>query len=120
MKYVRLVKWSSSNDGVRLEMVGDDQQEHKIDIGAECVGVVGAALTGESQRFDSQDNPEQLLRPVAMQTARTEAGEPMILLGLAGGAELPLVFKPESLGVLVAELQKLMGAVQPDSQIRWQ
>ena len=44
-----------------------------------------------------------------MQTAKTAEGEPVILMTLKGGVELPLVFKAESLSVLIAELQGLDG-----------
>ena len=38
---------------------------------------------------------------------------------LKGGVELPLVFKPESLGVLISELEGLRTVLQPGSQVRW-
>lgn len=118
MKYVRVVQWSAKGDSIHLEMLGEDQGIHHLEIGSECAGVFVAALAAEFEKLNVQDKEQQFIRPTGMQTARTEQGEPMILMTLEGGTELPLVFKPESLGVLISELQGLM-RVQPQSQIRW-
>jgi hypothetical protein len=119
VKYVRVIEWSAEGDSIRLEMLGEDQETHRFEVSAECAGVLVAALAAEFEKLKVRDKEQQFIRPRGMQTARTEQGEPMILMTLEGGAELPLVFKPESLGVLISELQGLMRAVQPGSQIRW-
>jgi hypothetical protein len=100
-------------------MLGEDQQTHRLEVSAECAGVLVAALGAELEKLDPASKDQQLIRPQSMQTGSTYDGEPMIILKLAGGMELPLVFKPESLGVLVAELEKLRGHVQSGSQVRW-
>ena len=72
-----------------------------------------------AEELSVQDKEQQFIRPTGMQTAMTEQGEPMILMALKGGTELPLVFKPESLSVLISQLEGLLRAIQPGSQIRW-
>lgn len=119
MKYVRVVQWSAENDGIHLEMLGDDQEIHRFEVTAECAGVLVAALAAESEKLNVENKDQQFIRPTGMQTAKTEQGEPVILMSLKGGVELPLVFKPESLGVLIAELEGLMRSIQPGSQVRW-
>jgi hypothetical protein len=113
------VQWSAGADGIRLEMLGEDQQVHHLEVSAECAGALVAALAAESERFSGPDKDQQCIRPTGMQTGRTADGEPVILISLKGGVELPLVFKPESLNVLVSELQGLMRSVQPGSEMRW-
>jgi hypothetical protein len=119
LKYVRVVQWSTGDGGIRLEMLGEDQETHRFEVSAECAGALVAALAVESDRLNAEGRDQQFIRPTGMQTAKTADGEPVILMSLKGGVELPLVFKPESLGVLISELQGLMRTIQPDSQIRW-
>ena len=119
MKYDRVVQWSTEGDCIRLEMLGEDQEVHHLDVSTACAGVLVAALGAELEKLGVEGKDQQLIRPKSMQTASTHEGEPMIILGLAGGMELPLVFKPESLGVLIAELEKLNGHLQSGSQVRW-
>lgn len=119
MKYVRVVEWSAESGGVRFEMLGEDQQTHRLEVSAECAGVLAAALAAEAEKFKVQDKEQQLIRPTGMQTGKTAQDEPMLFMRLQGGAELPLVFKRESLSVLISELEKLQKTLQPDSQIRW-
>jgi hypothetical protein len=119
LKYVRVVRWSSQGDGIRVEMLGEDQEVHRFDVSSECAQVLAAALAAESEKINAENKDRQLIRPTGMQTGKTEQGEPMILMSLKDGAELPLVFKPESLSVLISELEGLMRSIQPGSQIRW-
>jgi hypothetical protein len=119
LKYDRVVEWSTEGDNIRLEMLGEDQEIHRLEVGSECAGVLVAALAAELEKINGPNKEQQFIRPTGMQTAKTEQGEPMILMSLEGGVELPLVFRAESLGVLISELQGLMRAVQPGSQVRW-
>jgi hypothetical protein len=99
-------------------MLDEDQQQHEIEMGAECAGVVAAALAAERQKFEDKD--QQFIRPTGMQTAQSAQGEPMLIMKLEGGVELPLVFRTQALGVLISELEKLKAILEPGSQIRWQ
>lgn len=119
MKYVGVVQWTAKDGTVRLEMLGEDQQVHRLEVTTECAGALAAALAAESQRHSAENGGQQFIRPTGMQTARTEQGEPVILMTLKGGVELPLVFKTESLGVLISELEGLRRTVQPGTQVRW-
>ncbi|WP_436827424.1 hypothetical protein [Sphingomonas sp. DT-207] len=119
LKYVRVVQWSAKDGSIHLEMLGEDQEIHRFEVSSECSGALAAALAAESERFNGQDNEQQLIRPKGMQTAKTDRGEPMLLMTLEGGVELPLVFKPESLDVLISELEGLKKTILPGSQIRW-
>lgn len=119
MKYVRVVRWSAKDGDIHLEMLGEDQENHRFEVSSECAAALVAALAAEAEKLGGQDKAQQFIRPTGMQTAKTEQGEPMILMSLEGGTELPLVFKPESLGVLIAELQGLMRTVQAGSEMRW-
>lgn len=119
MKYVEVVQWSTKGDSIHVEMLGEDQNVHAFEVSAACAGALVAALAAETEKFNAQDQVQQAIRPTGMQTARTEDGDPMILMSLKGGVELPLVFKPESLGILISELQGLMRSVQPGSEVRW-
>jgi len=119
LKYVRVVRCAAEDGDIRVEMLGEDQETHRFDVSSECAGLLAASLAVEFEKIEGQDKDRQLIRPTGMQTARTERGEPMILMSLQGGAELPLVFKPESLGVLISELQRLMRSGAPEPQIRW-
>lgn len=120
MKYVQVVEWSAGSDGIRLQMLGEDQQIHVFEVSAECAGVLAAALAAETQKLSSGPKDQQFLRPTALQTGKTDKGEPVMMISLDGGAELPLVFKLESLGAIISELEGLRRALQPGSQIRWQ
>lgn len=119
MKYTRLVQWSARGDRIHLEMLGEDDSLHKLEIGSECAGALAAALGVELERLNIQGKSQQFIRPKSMQTATTEQGEPMLIMALNGGVELPLVFRPESLPIIVSELQGLLRHVQPGSEIRW-
>ena len=119
MKYVQVVRWSAKADGIELEMLGEDQQVHRFEVGAACAGVLAAALAAESAKLQNVQSEQQFIRPKGMQTGKTEQDEPILFMRLEGGVELPLVFKRESLGVLISELQGLERALQPGSQIRW-
>lgn len=119
MKYHRVVQWTAKGDSIHLEMLGDDQKTHAFEVSSECAGMLAAALGAELAKLDANGVDQQLIRPVSMQTGSTHEGEPMIILTIRGGMELPLVFKPESLGVLIAELEKLRGQVQSGSEVRW-
>ncbi len=119
MKYVRVVQCRAEGGGIRVEMLREDQETDRFDVGSECAGLLVAALAAEVEKLKGQDNEQQFIRPVGFQTAMTEAGEPMILFTLEGGAELPLVFRRESVGLIISELQGLMGAVQVGPEIRW-
>jgi hypothetical protein len=119
LKYVRVVRWSAEDDSIRLEMLGEDHETHRLEVSSECAGTLAAALATQLEKVNAQGKEQQFVRPKGMQTAKTEQGEPMILFSLEGGVELPLVFRAESLGALVSELQGLMRAVQPGSQVRW-
>ena len=100
-------------------MLGEDQNIHHFDVSVECAGVFAAALGAESEKLNGLDKAQQFIRPTGMQTAKTEQGEPMILMSLKGGVELPLVFKQESLGPLISELEGLRKLIEAGSQIRW-
>lgn len=100
-------------------MLGEDQEIHHLEVSSECAGVLVAALAAEFEKLNAQDKGQQFIRPKRMQTAKTEQGEPMILMTLESGVELPLVFRAESLGVLISELEGLMRYVQSGSEIRW-
>lgn len=119
MKYIGVVQWSTKGGTIRVEMLGEDQAIHHLEVSPECAGVLAAALATESGKLTGENKDQQFIRPTGMQTARTEQGEPVILMTLKGGTELPLVFKAESLGVLISELEGLRRAVQPGSQVRW-
>jgi len=119
LKYVQVVQWSTKGGDILLEMLGEDQEIHRLDVSSDCAGVLVAALAAESEKLNAEGKDQQLIRPTAMQTGKTEEGEPVILMTLKGGVELPLVFKPESLGVLISELEGLMRSLEPGSQMRW-
>lgn len=117
MKYIRFEKWWLDGGSIHVEMLGDDQELHRIEVGPECAGVLASVLAAGSEKL--QDTERQLIRPTGMQTGKTAQDEPMLLMTLDGGAELPLVFRPEALGVLISELEKLRAILQPGSQVRW-
>ena len=101
-------------------MRADDDAVHEFEVSSGCAGLLVAALAAEHGKLNVQDAELQFIRPTGLQTAMTEAGEPMILMSLNGGAELPLVFPAESLRGLISELEGLMRAVRPGSEVRWQ
>ena len=117
MRYVRVIDWSAADDGIRLEMLADDQNMHLFEVSTECATALVAALAAETEKL--QDKEQQFIRPTAIQAGRTEQGEAIVLMTLESGAELPLVFQPQGLGLLISELQGLLGAVQSGSQISW-
>ena len=100
-------------------MLDEDQEVRRLEFSTECVGVLAAALATQADKFNAEGRDQQLIRPTGMQVARTDQGEPMVLMTIKDGIELPLVFKPESLGVLISELQGLMRMAQPGSEVRW-
>lgn len=118
MKYVRFDKWWPTEDSIHVDLVGDDEAIHGFDVSAECAGVLAAVLTAGREKLDPH-NEQQFIRPTGMQTGKTAENEPMLMMTLHGGAELPLVFKPEVLDVLISELEKLRSILQPGSQVRW-
>jgi hypothetical protein len=119
LKYVGLVQWSAAGDGIRLEMLAEDEEVHRFEVSSECAGALVAALAAESQKLNAEGNDQQFIRPTGMQIGKTDQDEPVILFSLQGGTELPLVFKPEAMGKLVSALEGLMGTLQPGGQIRW-
>ena len=119
MKYVRLVQWSAKQDTILLEMLGEDQKVHRLEVSSECAGLLVAALASELEKLGVADKEHQFIRPTGMQTAKTAQGEPLVFMALKGGGELPLVFKPETLGPMIAELESLQRALEPGGQIRW-
>ena len=119
MKYVRVVEWAAKDDGIELEMLGDDQEMHRIEVSSECAGALAGALASELEKRNTQGNEQQFIRPTGMQTGKTAQGEAMLFMTLKGGVELPLVFKAEALGLLISELEKLKAMLQPGSDIRW-
>lgn len=107
-------------DGViRLELLGEDHKTHRVEVSAECAGALAAALGAEIEKLALDGKDQQLIRPKSMQTGQTYEGEPMIILTLPGGMELPLVFKPAGLDLLAAEIDKLRGQSPQGSEIRW-
>ena len=119
MKYVRVIKWSAENDGIALEMLGDDDQTHSFKVGTECAGALAAGLAAQLEKVNAAGGEQQFIRPKGMQTGKTAQDEPLLFMTLEGGTELPLVFKPEALPLLISELQKLQAMLQPGGQIRW-
>jgi len=119
LKFVEVVEWSAKDGALHFALKGDDEVLHRIEVGLECAPVLASALVAELEKFDGQDREAQLIRPVGMQTGKTEQNEPMLFMRLQGGAELPLVFKRESLDVLISELQKLKSLIEPGGQILW-
>lgn len=119
MHYTGLVQWTTKGDTIRLELLGDDQQVHAVELSSQCAGAIVAALAVESGRLNRENSDQQFIRPTGMQTAKTSEGEPVILMSLKGGTELPLVFKRESLAVLISELQGLQRTIQPGTEVRW-
>jgi len=119
LKYVGVVQWSAQGGSIRLELLGEDQASHEVEVSTECAGVLAAALAAELEKRNAQGRDQQFIRPTGMQTAVSDHGDPMILISLKGGVELPLVFKPESLDVLISELEGLRRHIQPGSQVRW-
>jgi hypothetical protein len=119
LKYVRVTKWSAQDDGIHLEMLGEDDQIHSFEVSTECAGALAAGLAAELEKTNARGNGQQFIRPKSLQTGKTAQGEPMLFMTLEGGTELPLVFKAESLGLLISELEKLRSILQPGDQIRW-
>ena len=120
MKYLRVVDWSADGGGIRLQMLGEDDATHQFEVSRDCALMLSAALAAEGEKLEAADTERQFIRPTSMQTGKTGEGEPLIVMLLKGGTELPLVFKRESLGVIISELEKLRDAIQPGSQMRWQ
>lgn len=119
MRYIRVLEWAAEGDGIRFDMLGDDQETHRFEVSTECAGSLVGALAAESEKFNAEGKDQQFIRPTGMQTAKTAEGEPVILMTLKGGTELPLVFKAEALNVLVRELEGLQRSLDPGSQVRW-
>ena len=119
MKYVRLLQWSTDADGITLQMLGEDDSTQSVALGKECAASVAGAVASELEKMNAQGIEQQFIRPKGLQTGKTERGEPVLFMTLDGGVELPLVFQPEVLGVLISELEKLRGVLQPGSDVRW-
>jgi hypothetical protein len=119
LKYIQVLKWIAKGDSIHLEMLGEDQEAHSFEVGADCAGVLAGALAVEAEKLDGRDKALQLVRPTGMQTGKTEQGEPILFMTFQGGAELPLVFKREALDVLIAELEKVKGELGTKSEVRW-
>lgn len=120
LKYVRVVQWSRTGDTIRLEMLGEDDGIHILEVSTECAGVLVAGLATELEKITADTIDQQCVRPKGLQTGKTERGEPLLFLTLEGGVELPLVFKPEALPVLISELQGLSSILGQGAQFRWQ
>lgn len=101
-------------------MRAEDQEIYQFEVSSGCAGVLAAALAAEFEKLNAQDAEQQFIRPTAMQTAITDRGEPMILMTLNGGAELPLVFASESLAGLISQLEGLMRNIPAGTGVRWQ
>ena len=119
MKYVELLEWTAESDGIRIAMLGEDQEVHRFEVSPGCAGALLAALAAESEKLYVPENEQQFIRPTGMQVGKTAADEPVILLSLKGGTELPLVFKPDALGKLITALEDLRQVLERGSQIRW-
>ncbi len=119
MRYDRVVEWSTVDGMIRLELLGEDHKTHRIEVNPECAGALAAALGAEIAKLGLDGKDQQLIRPKSMQTGKTYDGEPMIILTLQGGMELPLVFRPAGLDLLAAEIDKLRGEAPQGSEIRW-
>src|SRR5690606_18103289 len=119
LKFLEVVEWSAKDGALHFAMRGEDEALHRIEVGLECAPVLASALVAELEKIGGQDREAQLIRPVGMQTGKTEQNEPMLFMRLQGGAELPLVFKRESLDVLISELQKLKSLIEPGGQVLW-
>lgn len=120
MKYLEVVNWSAKGDSIHLDMLGEDKEVHSFDVSADCAGVLVGALAVEVEKLSGRDKQAQLVRPTGMQTGKTDQDEPILFMSFKGGAELPLVFKPEVLDVLITELQKLKGVLGgTGSEVRW-
>lgn len=117
MKYVKFGKWWPQDDSIHVEMVGEDEQVHSFDVGAECAGVLASVLAAGSEKL--QDKERQFVRPTGMQTGKTAQDEPLLMITLDGGAELPLVFPAQALGTLISELEKLRSVIEPGAEVRW-
>jgi hypothetical protein len=119
LKYVRVLQWSTDEDSILLQMLGEDDSTQTIQLGKECAATLAGALGAELEKMSQQGVEHQFIRPKGLQTGKTERGEPVLFMTLEGGVELPLVFQAEVLGVLISELQKLQAVLQPGSDVRW-
>ena len=119
MKYVRVLQWSTDADSITLQMLGEDDSTQSFQFGKECAASVAGALASEMEKSGVQGMEQQFIRPKGLQTGKTARNEPVLFMTLEGGVELPLVFQPEALPVLIAELEKLKGVLQPGSDVRW-
>ncbi len=119
MRYDEVVQWSTEGGSIRLAMLGEDQETHSLEVSAGCARALTAALASELEKIDPESKDQQLIRPQSIQTGQTYKGEPLLLLTLTGGVEMPLVFSAQSLDAMIAELQNLKGHLQGGSQVRW-
>jgi hypothetical protein len=117
LKYVKFDKWWPQEDSIHVEMVGEDEQVHSFDVGAECAGVLAAVLAAGSEKLQNAET--QFIRPTGLQTGKTAQDEPLLMITLDGGAELPLVFPAKALGTLISELEKLRSIIEPGTEVRW-
>jgi hypothetical protein len=120
LKYVRVLHWSTEGDSIELKMLAEDDSTQSLEVGKECAGTLAAALASELEKLNSQGVEQQFIRPTGLQTGKTGRGEAMLFITLEGGVELPIVFKPEALPVLISELEGLRSILEGGSQIRWQ
>jgi hypothetical protein len=119
VKYTQVVKWSAKGGSIHLDMLGEDQEVHQLEVSADCASVLAGALATEVEKLEGPRKEQQLVRPTGMQTGKTEQGEPILFMTFQGGTELPLVFKREALDVLITELEKLKGVLGGSSEVRW-
>ena len=71
-------------------------------------------LAAGLEKSNPQGVEQQFIRPTGMQTGKTAQDEPMLMMTLDGGVELPLVFPAQALGMLIAELEKLRSIIEPE------
>ena len=119
MKYVRVLQWSTDADSITLQMLGEDDSTQSFQLGKECAASAAGALASELAKSGAEGIEQQFIRPKGLQTGKTGRNEPVLFMTLEGGVELPLVFQPEALPLLIAELEKLRGVLQPGSDVRW-
>ena len=120
MKYVRVLQWSTERESIELKMLGEDDSTQSFEVGKECAATLVAALASELEKLNAQGIDQQFIRPKGLQTGKTGRGEPMLFMTLEGGVELPIVFQPEALPLLIFELEGLRSILEGGSQVRWQ
>jgi hypothetical protein len=114
-----VIEWSAAGQDIQLQLLGDDDVTHKVELSRECASVLASALAAEVEKGAAVEGQQQFIRPVGLQTGKTALNEPVLFMTLQGGAELPLVFQTGVLGPLIAELQKLKLILEPGGDVRW-